>query len=246
MVKLKDLDEEVERQLWQAWKGQGQQQARQQLIDAYTPFAHMLAAKLYAGRQIAQSEFQDYRQYAIIGMIEAVDRYDASRGASFKTYAGHRINGAILNGMEKSCEKQQQITARAYLRQQRLESMREGRKPAPGKDLFAELADLAIGLALGYMLEDSTMYQSQEPHQIENFYDRHELNELKKMMRRIVDVLPEQARSVIRHHYFQGMSFEEIARTMDLSKGRISQIHRQALNLLQKVYAGGEGVNVSL
>jgi RNA polymerase sigma factor for flagellar operon FliA len=246
MVKLKDLDEEVEKELWQAWTGRRQQQARQQLIDAYTPFAHMLAAKLYAGRQVAQSEFHDYRQYALIGMIEAVDRYDASRGASFKTYAGHRINGSILNGIEKSCEKQQQITARANLRQQRLESMRDGRKPSPGRDLFAELADLAIGLALGYMLEDSAMYQGEEPHHVENFYDRHELSELSKTIRRIVDVLPEQARSVIRHHYFQGLSFEEIARTMELSKGRISQIHRQALQQLHKVYADGSRVNISL
>jgi RNA polymerase sigma factor for flagellar operon FliA len=246
MQKQSVLSDEQERDLWRAWSEQRDPEARRRLIDHHLPFANMLAAKLYAGRQVAQLEFQEYRQFAIVGMIEAVDRFDFTRNVSFKTYAGHRINGSVLNGIEKSCEKQQQITARAHQKQQRLESIRQGRKEGGEKDLFAEMAEVAIGLALGYMLEDSGMYQPHEDQYTENFYDRHELSQLRKMMERIVDVLPDQARSVISYHYYQGLSFEEIARTMSLSKGRISQIHRQALKLLREIYSGAEGLNLRL
>ena len=246
MLKQSSCSDERERELWRAWSEQRDPDARRQLIDLHLPFANMLAAKLYAGRQVVQLEFEEYRQFAIVGMIEAIDRFDATRDVRFKTYAGHRINGAVLNGIGKSCEKQQQITARAHMRQQRLESIREGRKEDGAKDLFVELADVAIGLALGYMLEDSGMYQPHEDQYTENFYDRHELNQLKKMIERIVDILPDQARSVICYHYYQGMSFEEIARTLSLSKARISQVHRQALKLLREIYSGAEGLNLRL
>lgn len=245
MPKHSVLSEERERELWHAWSERRDPEARRRLIDHHLPFANMLAAKLYAGRQVSQAEFQDYRQLAMIGMIEAVDRFDVTRNIRFKTFAGHRINGAILDGIERSCEKQQQISARADMRQQRLDSIRADRPAAGAKDLFAELADVAIGLALGFMLEDSGMYQSHEEQYTENFYDRHELRELKKTLERIVDILPEQPRSVISYHYYQGLSFEEIAGLMSLSKGRISQVHRQGLVLLRELYAGG-GVNLRL
>ena len=246
MVKENALSDQAEKELWQAWTGHRDPEARRKLIDHHIPFAHMLAAKLYAGRQVFQIEFHEYRQYAIVGMIEAVDRFDATRNTSFKTYAGHRITGSILNGIEKSCEKQQQITARTGLRQQRMESMRDGGRKTSRDELFSELAELAIGLALGYMLEDSNMYQSQEGQYTEHFYDRQELSQLKQAIKRIVDVLPDQARNVICYHYYQGLSFEEIAKVLDLSKGRISQIHRQALKLLKEIYSGSEDLNVRL
>jgi RNA polymerase sigma factor for flagellar operon FliA len=246
MAKRGVLSDHEEKALWTAWTEQRDAGARQKLIEHHLPFAQMLAAKLYARRQVDQVEFEEYRQYATVGMIESVDRFDVLRNASFRTFAGHRITGAILSGIEKSCEKQQQITARASLRQQRLESMRDGATKARPPDLFAELAELAVGLALGYMLEDSGMYQAQEEHYTEHFYDRHELNQLKETIKRIVEVLPDQARSVVCYHYYQGLSFEEIAKMLDLSKGRISQIHRQALKLLQEIYSGAEGLNLRL
>lgn len=246
MAKQGVLSDQEEKVLWRAWREQQDPQARQTLIDHYLPFAQILAAKLYARRQVDDIEFLDYRQYAIIGMIEAIDRFDATRNASFRTYAGHRITGSILNGIEKSCEKQQQISARVSLRQDRLQSILEERKTSSGNDLFSELAELAIGIALGYMLEDSGMFQGQEEQYTEHFYDRHELAQLKEAIKRLVDVLPDQARSIVSYHYYQGLSFDEIARILDLSKGRISQVHRQALKLLRELYGGTEALNIKL
>lgn len=239
------LSEESERGLWQAWAGQRDPEARRQLIEHHLRFAHQLAAKLYGARQVAQLEFAEYRQFALVGLIEAVDRFDATRNIGFRTFAGHRINGAVLNGIEGSCEKQQQISARSQIRQERVESLRQGREADKGKDLFGELAQVAIGLALGCMLEDSGMYQPHEEQYTEHFYDRHALSELKEAMRRAVEVLPAQARSVIAYHYFQGLSFEEIARIMSLSKARISQVHKSALMQLRELQ-GGAGIDLRL
>ena len=52
----------------------------------------------------------------------------------------------------------------------------------------------------------------------------------------IVNALPEQERFIIRHHYLLGLTFERVAEMMGLTKGRVSQIHKQALQLMRRVY----------
>lgn len=197
------------------------------LIERYSEVARALAARLYADRQIRELEFDDYFQYAMIGLMEAVDRYAPDRGAIFKTYATHRIRGAILNGVEKLCEKQQQIAARTRLRDERSKVLADA--AAEEMDPFLRLAEMAIGTAIGFMLEDSPMYLEADLPIECGAYRSRELKDLTRTLRELVSKLPESEMRVIQYHYFQQISFEEIATLMHLTKGRISQIHRSAL-----------------
>lgn len=136
-------------------------------------------------------------------------------------------------GVEKHCEHQQQITARARLREERMEHLLQ---EAGGvkQDDFMRLVDVAIGVAIGYMLEDSRMFQSGEGSYEQNIYQSHELNDLIRIVAALVATLPEQEQYVIKHHYYQHMRFDEIAQQLQLSKGRISQIHHRALRRLHE------------
>jgi RNA polymerase sigma factor FliA len=69
--------------LWQALQEPGGAAAREQLIVRYGDFARMIAAKLYGTRPDDSVSFDDYLQYARVGLIEALDRFDARRGSSF-------------------------------------------------------------------------------------------------------------------------------------------------------------------
>lgn len=224
-----------ERELWDRYRRDPSRMDREALIRRYTSYANMLAAKYYAGRQIREIEFEEYRQYALVGLIESIDRYDPSYGAMFKTYAGHRIRGAILNGIERHNELQQQISARTRLREERYKDLMEeiGQEQ---EDPFARLVDTAIGLAIGYMLEDSGLFRHEETGYEDNAYRQYELDELVRLVRSLVDTLPEQERAVIRGHYLDQMRFDEIAVRMGLTKGRISQIHHRALKRMRENY----------
>lgn len=208
---------------------------RDRMIERYAEFARMHAAKLYADRQIREIEFDEFRQYALIGLIEAVDRYDPARGASFRTYASHRIRGSILSGIEKYNEKQQQITTRTRLREERFQAL-VNELGCRDKDPFLNLVELAIGTAIGYMLEDSRMYQRDEDAYEHNIYRSRELADLARVMNELVGSLSEQQQTVVRLHYFQQLRFEEIAGRMALSKGRISQIHSKAMQRMRENY----------
>lgn len=220
--------------LWPAYVADRDSAVRERIVRCYLQFARMLAAKMYAGRSNSDIEFADYLQYARVGLLEAIDRFDPDRGVKFETFAGSRINGAMLNGLASFTEIQEQIAARKRTVAERMQSLGDA---APGRDkpeaLFGYLAQLALGLAVGFVLEDTGSEQYSEPQYLDNTYTSVELKQLRARMKDMLATLPDNQKKVITYHYLQQIQFEEIARMLDLSKGRIAQLHREALGTLK-------------
>jgi RNA polymerase sigma factor for flagellar operon FliA len=223
--------------LWTAFALDRDPALRERLVNLYLPFARMMAAKTYAGRTHMQVEFDEYLQFARTGLLEAVDRYDGGRGYRFETYAASRINGAILSGMENYSEVHEQVAARKRIVEERLASLQSpGRAVDQPAELFGYLAELAIGLAVGFALDNSGLYQDQEAdaHYRDNTYTGVELKQLKARLKSLLDGLPGKHKQVISYHYLQQMAFEEIAELLRLSRSRVSQIHKEALLKLRE------------
>ncbi|MFS2051321.1 sigma-70 family RNA polymerase sigma factor [Variovorax sp. CT11-76] len=254
--------------LWQRWCGQRDMHARELLVTHHLPYARMLAAKLYGRRTHDDVEFADYLQFARVGLLEAVDRYDPGQGAQFRTFAAKRVQGAMLNGLAHFTEKNQQIGVAMRLRQERLEAVKaaaadasdapsdaDPTAPAPSRGadrLFSYLAEVGIGIALGVMLEDTGMVDGQAfdsdvraPSPEVSYFRKSEIDQLRGVLRGLVGQLGEQQRTVIRQHYLQEVPFDEIAAMMNVSRGRVSQLHRQALLRLRDLLAGDARIDVS-
>ena len=232
--------------LWAGWRAGGDAAARGRLVVHYGSFAHMLAARCYRHRFSVELEFGDYAQFAAIGLLEAIDRYEPGRGTTFEAFAGVRITGAILDGVESLSEKQRQIATRSAARRERAASLQAAGEKAAADAARAplqRLADLAIGLAIGFMLESAAIYVDGDlPDAAPTPYERLEMDQLRRRVLALVDELPEAERRVVRHHYFQQIPFEQIARSCGLTKGRISQIHRAALERLRRRVVAGDDV----
>lgn len=229
-----------ERALWAAFRGQGDRHARESLILHHLAFARILAAKLFARRVADDVVFDDFLQFASVGMVEAIDRYDPEAGASFRTFAAHRIQGAILTGVEALTERQRQLALRRTLKRERLQSLARSDGETSGDDTFSRLASMAVGLALGFMLEDLGMVQTDSASYGDNSYAGLEARQSRKELLRAVDALPEREAKIIRHHYLQQVPFDDIAVSLGLTKGRVSQLHRRALqSLLRMLQDGG-------
>ncbi|MBV8660352.1 MAG: sigma-70 family RNA polymerase sigma factor [Burkholderiales bacterium] len=223
-----------EAMLWHALRREASVSARSKLIEHYLPYARVLAAKLYAKRHSEEFEFDDFMQFASIGLIESVDRYEYSAEATFKTFSSRRIQGAVLNGVEKLSDKQDQISARQRMIAERTDSLAtriQGKRSDTA--VFDELADIAIGLAIGFMLDNPTIYQTEEAVQPVNRYDAVELRQLSTQLLSLVEQLPERERLIMKCHYFNQIPFELIAEQQQLSRGRVSQLHRNALATLK-------------
>src|ERR1041385_1197108 len=180
------MEREEEAALWQAYLAGRDAVLRGRLIERYLPEVHRIAAHAYARRGPQAPEFDDYLQWARLGLIEAFDRYEPAREASFMTFAGYRIRGAILNGLEHATEGAAQWAHRKALEEERLD-------------------DVTLGLALGFALEGSGLGAAPEGFAP---YRALELKRLRERLLLIVEALPERERRILKWHYFEQMDFQ--------------------------------------
>lgn len=232
--------------LWAAYRGNRDEAARQRLIRRYMEFAKMLAARMYARRTFMGLEFGDYLQFARVGLLEAVDRFDEESGVKFETFAAHRINGAILNGIVTYSDIQEQVAARRRVEAERLEGLHGA---APRSDdpaaLFAYLADLAVGLAVGFALEGTGMVQDASAHVPAQPYGGLELRQLRARLKAMLAELPERQRKVLVWHYLEQRTFDEIGAALHVTRGRVSQLHKAALACLRERWRARDVVDWS-
>jgi RNA polymerase sigma factor FliA len=228
--------------LWERLRRKQDEHARAELLALHMPYARTIAAVLYGRRMNEEIEFADYLQFACVGLIEALDRYDPLRGVQFRTFASRRMQGAVLSGLERCTEKQQQIAARQRLRAARGHDVKaaalEGAPSSAAQhpaELLRFISEVGIGLAVCWMLEGSGLVENAAQSESIPFYRPAAVKQLRTRLLHAIDSLPEQERSVLRSHYLQQISFDEVARTLQLTKGRISQIHKQALARLRQV-----------
>jgi RNA polymerase sigma factor FliA len=232
--------------LWRQLREQDAAAARERLLALHIGYAKVVAASYYARRFHDEIEFADYLQYARVGLLEALERFDPARGVQFRTFAARRMHGAILDGIERFTERQQQIAARQRLRADRMQDLMAlasersgsgGTVPQDAQQLLAYVAEAGIGLALCWMLEGSGMVDGAAQANSQPFYRATELRQLRERLLRSIEGLPASERTVIRSHYLQDVPFEQIAATLQLTRGRISQLHRRALLRLRGLLA---------
>lgn len=229
-----ESDDQNSESLWHQYLTRPNDALRSRLILNYSPLAKTIAASLYSRRPDNDVDFEEYLQFGMVGLIESIDRYKNDQGASFETYAKYRIRGAILNGIEKMSERREQGAFRARLRRERLDSITRRHGGEDKTSLFEEMVDIALGMAVCYMLEGTGLVQNPADPSVDGGYHTHELSQLRERLIECVDALPERERQVIQHHYFQHISFSQLTESMGITKGRVSQIHKRALRMLRE------------
>jgi RNA polymerase sigma factor for flagellar operon FliA len=228
--------------LWQEWWAERLPATRERLVQRYGGYAKALAARLYQRQVDREIEFGDFLQFAMIGLIEAIERYQPGRGARFTTYATPNIRGAMLKGIQHLSERQEQIVWRRRALAERTTSLApETFAAGDAPNLLNELLEVATGLALGFLLDGTGLFVAGKDSLPGNAYAQIELRQLRDRLGPLLDRLTERERAVIRHHYLEGRPFEEVARLLDLSKGRVSQLHRQALARLRILLEEADG-----
>ena len=214
--------------LWSSFSASRDPDLRQVLIQRYGAIARTIAAKLYKGRPDDTVHFDDYLQYARVGLIESIDRFDGARGTPFEAYASYRIRGAVLNGLSRETELRARYSRREFRVTEREESLAGPMLLHPDSAELDDFIRLTVGLAVGFILEDGFTELS-DPTPAANPYAQAELAQLRRRIRDLVTQLPARERQVLQAHYYEHREFQEVAHRMGISKGRVSQLHARAL-----------------
>lgn len=223
-----------EDELWQNYfKSKGQLEVNA-LVDVYHDWLLKIIKSFYLKYHVNVYEFTDYLHWGVIALIESIHRYKKISNADFKTFAYKRVKGEIINQINRSTE---QIASLNYQKKQelkeRVNSLIEYDK---SNSDFEKFYSITIGILLGSLLESEFLYSNEEEKLINNVYDA----EIKTDLLSKLSQLAEKERQIMTYHYYYHMSFNEIAELLQLSKGRISQLHGKALDTIKQLLDNSE------
>lgn len=222
--------EEGEAQLWEQWATQRDRRARDALILMHAPWARQVAREIFFRVRSKTIEWGDFVQNATVGLIEATDRFDPTRGIGFHTFAKHRIRGAVFDGLRRLWNMEYSSSATQV---DRSESLND--EEADPLDAFVTWT---VGMGIGWLLDGVSLHDPASLPQTP--YAELERDQLREILGHAVDLLPERERLVLTLHYFQYTPFSDIAVLLKVTKGRVSQLHKQGIARLRdclRVYA---------
>jgi RNA polymerase sigma factor for flagellar operon FliA len=195
---------------WDRWTRDRDPRARTELVERYVPFVRYMAGRF--GSQISPYLRPELYSLGLLGLLDALDKFDPEVGVRFETYAGTRIRGAMQDGIRR-------MSPLPRGAQQQTRCMIRSITPV---DFQSALT--ARGVRLQDCLEDPD--QPSVFAGIELLADHQELFEA-------VEALPDRERTVIRRHYYEGWYLKAIGDELGVTESRACQIHRRALKMLE-------------
>lgn len=204
--------------------------ARDALVAKHSPWSRMVARDVYVRVRAMTSAWPDCAQNALVGLLEAINRFDPSRGIMFRTYARHRIRGAVFDGMRAlrdEFRRDAQEHERMTMIRERITTLVEEAVPDPLEAFVAS----TVGLSLGFLMEAGSI--PAHPY-IADAYAHREREEVGETLAAAIEQLPEREQAIVVLHYHHFVPFVAIAEQLGVTKGRVSQMHKRALERLRE------------
>ena len=234
--------------IWSRYKSTSDIEVRNVLIERYAPLVKYVAGRM-AVNMPPQVEFDDLVSYGIFGLIDAIEKYEPSRGFKFKTYATTRIRGGIIDELRALDWIPRSVRQKSRQLQQVYSDLenRLGRAATDdevARELGITLADFeqlindVSGTAV-ISLDDvwhvgsdddeiqvgDTVAGSEKDHP--NY--RIEREEVKSVLIDAIKQLPPREKEVIALYYYEELTLKEIGLVLGVTESRVSQLHSKAI-----------------
>ena len=218
---------------------------RDQLISEYLPYVKRIVQRL-AVHLPSTVDIDDLMNVGVIGLIQAVDRYDPRRDNKFMTYAIFRIKGAVLSEL-----RARDFLSRSNRRKIReLESVYQRLEQKLGREVEDKEIAQELGVELEQVyrtkqmssisfisLEELGVSSKDEKEKLMSFLANNDddalnltkLKELKEALGGAIKQLPEKERLVVSLYYLDELTMKETGKVLGITESRVSQIHSQAI-----------------
>lgn len=230
---------------------QNPSQFREQIIEKYIPLVKHIAGRVMLGKT-RYMEYEDLVSHGIIGLIDAINKFDKSKGMQFSSYATIRIRGAMIDeirrnrpiskgAMEKlakynkAMEKLQLLLSREPTVQElamELEISKEEVLEVEGYINYMSVVSLDTvvfsdddEMTIMGLVEDK---DSPSPH--ESYEDIEKV----QVLANCIDKLKENDKIVVNLYYYEGLTLKEIGQVLNVSESRVCQLHSRAIRNLRE------------
>ena len=225
---------------------------REEVIKRYSPMIKYVANRI-AMRLPPHIEVDDLISVGVLGLMDAISKYDSSRGAKFKTYAEFRVRGAILDELRAMDWVPRSIRQKASNVDKVVQTLQAKLSRSPEDEEVAE----EMGISLDqfhdtlnetksipiFSLEDLGI--AKESGEQQSLLDclagkadadpqtQIRLIELKEIIAKAIDALPEKERLMVSLYYYEELTMKEIGAVLEITESRVSQIHSKAVYRLR-------------
>ncbi len=248
---------EKEDLIWKKWIEQRDNEACDELIRLYLPLVDYHVQRISVGLPRNVNK-EDLKSHALIGLYDALEKFDYTRELKFDTYASFRIRGSIIDGLrqedwlprslrertkkvEATIEKLEQTYGRNVTAKEVAESLE-----LTEEDVLQVMTESFVANMLS--IDEKPSDSKREETFINTITDKNMLSPEELMVKKntqeelvqVIESLNEKEQLVISLFYFEELTLTEIGQIMGLSTSRISQIHSKALFRLKQVFSKGK------
>lgn len=240
-------------QVWEKFINKRDEEARQKLILHNLPLVKHLAGRV-AVKLPYFIQREDLEGYGVIGLMEALDKYDPAMGNNFDSYAYHRIRGAMLDEVRR----QNWLPRTAWQKLQTLRTTRERLESELGgtvsDDVVAQEMGISVDELQQLVFNGNKMYLQSLDEEVSN-HDGSALSKLdmledinspdplniveeaenKKLLAEAIGALGERDQLILSLYYSEGLTLKEIGQVLQVSESRVCQLHTQVMKRLRKI-----------
>lgn len=221
---------------------------REAVIEEYAPMIKYVANRI-AMRLPPHIEVDDLISVGVLGLIDAIDKYDSSRGAKFKTYAEFRVRGAILDELRSMDWVPRSVRQKASSMETVVRKLQNKLGRPPEDDEIADEMGISLDELFNALNETKSMPilsledlgiakdSGEQQSLLECLAGKGDadpqthfrLVELKEIIAKAIDNLPEKERLMISLYYYEELTMKEIGEVLGITESRVSQIHSKAV-----------------
>ncbi|PTD97332.1 RNA polymerase sigma factor FliA [Pseudothauera lacus] len=225
------------------------------LVEGYAPLVKRIAYHLMA-KLPASVEVEDLIQNGMMGLLDAINRYEDNLGAQFETYAVQRIRGAMLDGLRDNDWLPRSLRRDMRRIEGAVHALEQAHGRPPSEAELAQALDMDLA-EYQRMLQDARGYQLLHFEDFtngegEDYFERHlgvhETNpadlledaDMRSVLVAAIGDLPEREKLVMALYYDEELNLREIGEVLGVTESRVCQLHSQAVARLRARVLGGQ------
>lgn len=239
--------------MWEAYHDavdhETKKQIKQEIISEYINLVKIISGKLY-NYYASNIEYEDLMGYGVIGLIDAIDKFDPTKNIKFETYASIRIRGSIIDQIRNLDWIPRSIRQKAKMLNEAADYLEGqlGRDPT-NKELSvylnkseSEILSLIDETSIYNVLSIEDEFNDNLKIQIkDNSLDASpeafvEHQDSVRELQSAVESLAEREQVIINLYYYEGLTYKEIGQVLSISESRVSQIHSKAISKMKKKF----------
>ena len=222
------------------------EEVKEEVVKKYIPLVKYIASRVIIGKS-RYIEYEDLVSYGMLGLIDAIKKFDTSKGMKFSTYASIRVKGAMIDELRKNSPISKGAMDKLNKYNETIENLQKNCGKEPTNEEIASsmgitVADVAeiegyinyISImsleGLIYSEDDDmpligTIEDTKSPSPEKTLEEKEQLEYLANAL----DMLKEKDKTILTLYYYEGLTLKQIGNVLEVSESRVCQLHSRAI-----------------